>query len=142
MTSSVKLCFVRWLRLVLAGALLMGHALPQSIVTGDAVGTVTDPSGAVISGATVTLTSADTGATQSVTTASNGFYRFPLLKPGMYELVVKQTGFKAISQSVLVSVGQIATTNVKLEVGATSTVVEVTGGAPLIDTENANLATT
>ena len=142
MTSNVKLCFVRWLGLLLVMALLIGHALPQSIVTGDAVGTITDPSGAVISGATVTLTNADTGATQSVTTASNGFYRFPLLKPGMYEVVVRQSGFKTISQSILVSVGQIVTTNVKLEIGATSQVLEVTGAPPLIETENANLATT
>src|SRR5215469_9694537 len=114
MTSNVKLCFVRWLCLLLVMALLIGHAFPQSIVTGDAVGTVTDPSGAVVSGATVTLTNSDTGATQSLTTASNGFYRFPLLKPGMYEVVVKQSGFKTVSQAILVSVGQIVTTNVKL----------------------------
>ena len=106
MTSAVKHCFGRWWGLFLVLALLTGQALAQSIVTGDAVGTVTDPSGAVISDASVTLTSTDTGATQSVTTASNGFYRFSLLKPGKYELLVKQTGFKSISQSILVSVGQ------------------------------------
>jgi Carboxypeptidase regulatory-like domain len=118
------------------------QAAGQSIVTGDAVGTVTDPSGAVVSGATVILTSSDTTATQSVVTAANGFYRFPLLKPGQYSLIVKQSGFKSTSQTILVSVGQITTTNVKLDLGASSEVVEVTGAPPLIETENANLATT
>jgi hypothetical protein len=142
MTYDFRNRFGRWLGLFLLVALFTSRALAQSIVTGDAVGTVTDPSGAVVSGATVTLTSADTGATQSVTTGSNGFYRFPLLKPGKYEMVVKQTGFKSVSQSILASVGQIVTTNVKLELGAASEVLEVTGAAPLIETENANLATT
>ena len=142
MTYDFRNSFGRWLGLFLLVALFTGRALAQSIVTGDAVGTVTDPSGAVVSGATVTLTSADTGATQSVTTGSNGFYRFPLLKPGKYEMVVKQTGFKSVAQSILASVGQIVTTNVKLELGAASEVLEVTGEAPLIETENANLATT
>jgi len=118
------------------------QAVGQSVVTGDAVGTVTDPSGAVVSGATVTLTSSDTGATQFVVTGANGFYRFALLKPGQYRLTVKQTGFKSTSQTLLVSVGQITTANVTLELGATSEVVEVTGAPPLIETENANLATT
>jgi len=99
------------------------QAVGQSVVTGDAVGTVTDPSGAVVSGATVTLTSSDTRATQFVVTGANGFYRFALLKPGQYRLTVKQTGFKSTSQTLLVSVGQITTANVTLELGATSEVV-------------------
>jgi hypothetical protein len=57
-------------------------------------------------------------------------------------MTVKQTGFKSVSQPILVSVGQITTTNVRLEVGTTSEVLEVTGAVPLIETENANLATT
>ena len=95
----------------------------------------------VVSGARVTLTSSDTAATQSVVTGANGFYRFPLLKPGPYSLIVKQTGFKSSSETVLVSVGQITTTNVKLDLGPSSEVIEVTGAPPLIETENANLAT-
>jgi len=132
----VRPCFL------LIAMLISLQAAGQSVVTGDAVGTVTDPSGAVVSGATVTLTNSDTAATQSVVTGANGFYRFPLLKPGNYSLAVKQPGFKSISQKVLVSVGQITTTNVKLALGSTSEVLEVTGAPPLIDAENANLATT
>ena len=127
---------------LLVAALMALQAAGQSVVTGDAVGTVTDPSGAVVSGGTVTLTSSDTAAAQSVATGANGFYRFPLLKPGNYSLTVKQSGFKSMSQTILVSVGQITTTNVRLELGSTSEVLEVTGAPPLIETENANLATT
>ena len=128
---------------VLLVAVLMAlQAVGQSVVTGDAVGTVTDPSGAIVSGASVILISSDTGATQFVVTGANGFYRFALLKPGQYRLTVKQNGFKSTSQALLVSVGQITTSNVTLELGATSEVVEVTGAPPLIETENANLATT
>jgi hypothetical protein len=123
-------------------AFAASHVFAQSIVTGDAVGTVTDPSGAVVSGATVTLTSVDTGASQTATTASNGFYRFPLLKPGQYRLAVKQSGFKSSEEAILVSVGQITTTNMKLELGNATEVLEVTGATPLIETENANIATT
>src|SRR5580692_12060251 len=57
----------------------------QSIVTGDVAGTVTDPSNAVVSGANVTLTSIDTNSSESATTNSTGFYRFPLVKPGNYK---------------------------------------------------------
>src|SRR5690348_13975377 len=90
-----KLC------ILLVFALMALQAAGQSVVTGDAVGTVTDPSGAVVPGARVTLTSSDTAATQSVVTGTNGFYRFPLLKPGQYTLVVKQTGFKSSSETIL-----------------------------------------
>src|SRR5947207_10462271 len=133
---------LRTLCVLLITLLIALHAAGQSIVTGDVVGTVVDPAGAVVSGARVTLISSDTAATQSVVTGATGFYRFALLKPGQYSLTVKQTGFKSTSQTVLVSVGQIATANVKLELGATSETVEVSGAPPLIETENANLATT
>jgi len=54
----------------------------QSLVAGDISGKITDPSGAVVSGASVTLTGLDTGSTQSTTSGSDGTYRFSLLKPG------------------------------------------------------------
>jgi hypothetical protein len=79
MTQDFRNGLGKWLSLLLLTAFLAVQALGQSIVTGDAVGTVTDPSGAVVSGASVNLISKDTGAAQTVTTAANGFYRFPLL---------------------------------------------------------------
>jgi hypothetical protein len=57
-------------------------------------GLVTDPSGAAISGASVSITNKATGATRNVTTNSEGLYSFPSLLPGVYELRVEQSGFK------------------------------------------------
>ena len=114
----------------------------QSVVTGDLSGTVTDPSGAVVSGAVLTLKSADDGSSQSTVTNGSGGYRFVLLKPGAYNLGVTQKSFKMVSMSVAVTVGQVNTFNVKLEVGSAAEVVEVNGGTALVQTDNANLTTT
>src|SRR5215469_15983107 len=93
MTLKSANCRRRLCVLVVVAFVMTLLAAGQSVVTGDAVGTVTDPSGAVVSGATVTLTSTDAGTTQSAVTSANGFYRFALLKPGNYTLLVKQSGF-------------------------------------------------
>src|ERR1700693_2562614 len=113
----------------------------QSVVTGALNGTVTDPSGAVIVGATVTLTSTDTGASLTTQTSSSGGYSFGLVKPGRYTLVVLQTGFKQSTQAVDVALGETAVANVKLELGSGSVTVEVTGQGQLLQTENANIST-
>src|ERR1700728_5092975 len=115
--------------------------LAQSVVTGALNGTVTDPSGAVIVGANVTLTSTDTGAALTVVTSASGGYSFGLVKPGSYKLNVSQTGFKATTQSVDVALGETAVANVKLELGSGSVTVEVTGQGALLQTENANIST-
>ena len=65
----------------------------QSLTTGNITGTVLDPSHAVVSGAPVTLKGLDTGTLASTTTNSNGGYSFSLLKPGHYQITVKQAGF-------------------------------------------------
>ncbi|MGA8677106.1 MAG: carboxypeptidase-like regulatory domain-containing protein, partial [Candidatus Acidiferrales bacterium] len=122
--------------------LLPGVSLAQSVVTGGIAGVVTDPTGAVIVGARITLTNAATGETQTVTSASTGSYSIPLLKPGHYEISVSQQGFKASSLGVDVVLGQITAANVKLEIGSGSTTVEVTENGALLQTEDANISTT
>lgn len=119
-----------------------GVLCAQNIVTGDLTGNVTDPSGAVVPGATISLKSGATGANQSTTTSSSGVYRFVLLKPGSYTVSVSQKGFKSVNEIVDVAIGQIVTLNIKLELGSMSEILEVTGQPPLLDTENANLSTT
>ena len=131
----------KWLLALLLTALLAVQMVGQSVVSGDVTGTVTDPSGAVVSGATVTLKSVTEGTTQTTTTNATGAYRFALLKPGEYKLTVGQKGFKSIAQTVQVAVGQVTTANSKLELGSQSEILEVTGAAPLIQTENANIST-
>jgi hypothetical protein len=121
--------------------LLSAMLSAQSVVTGALNGTVTDPSGAVIVGATVTLTSTDTGAALTTQTNASGGYSFGLVKPGRYTLVVSQTGFKQSTQVAEVALGETAVSNVRLELGSGSVTVEVTGQGQLLQTENANIST-
>ena len=122
-------------------ALFAVQMVGQSIVTGDLAGTVTDPSGAVVSSAEVTLKSPTEGTTLTTTTNAIGGFRFALLKPGEYKVSISEKGFKSVAQKVQVALGQVTTANVKLELGAQSEIVEVTGAPPLIQTENANIST-
>ncbi|MGA8764940.1 MAG: carboxypeptidase-like regulatory domain-containing protein [Candidatus Sulfotelmatobacter sp.] len=117
------------------------QAFAQTIVTGDLVGIVTDPSSAVVANATVTLTNTETGVSQTTTTSTTGLYRFSLLKPGNYKVVVTQSGFRKTSETMTVAIGTVATANIQLQLGQSSETVEVTGAAPLIQTENANIET-
>src|ERR1700737_93216 len=128
--------------LVVLLAVAVPHLAAQSILTGDVVGTVTDPSGAVVSGATVTLSSVDTGTTLTAKTSSTGAFRFPLVKPGQYKLSVTATGFRTTTQTVSASVSAVTTANLQLTLGQGTETVEVSGAAPLIETENANISTT
>jgi hypothetical protein len=125
--------------LAVLGLLIPGYARAQSIVTGGITGAVTDPSGGVIVGATVTLNSAATGESLVATTGSNGIYNFSLLKPGDYSLTVTKQGFQTASSTVTILLGQVTTSNVSLPIGNTATTVEVTSQGPLLQTEDANI---
>jgi hypothetical protein len=107
-------------------------------------GTVTDPQGAAVSGATVTLTNHETNQTLTITTNDSGIYNFNGLPPSQYTLTVEKTGFK---KKVLDNVGVIAeqanALNVQLDVGDVATSVTVSGDStPLIDTETSNVSGT
>src|SRR5947209_20265930 len=78
----------------------------QSVVSGDITGTVTDPSGAVVPNATVTITNPLTKETKTTTSNQSGVYRLALLKPGNYILSVTSTGFQT-TRNILVTVGQV-----------------------------------
>jgi hypothetical protein len=122
--------------------LMLNLASAQTIISGDITGIVTDPSGAAVASAVVTLTSLDSGAIQTVTTDSTGTLRFPLLRPGAYKLQVAAPGFSTVTQTVTAVVGQVVSASVKVSVRGTSETIEVTGAAPILETESANLATT
>jgi hypothetical protein len=134
-------------RLTVILVLLIGTAIPgdlraQSLISGDIVGTVTDQSGAIVPNASITVTSKATGAVQQTTTNSSGSYRIPLLKPGDYTVLVKAAGFEQASLPVSVSASTTATADVRLIVGSAAQTVEVTGTAPLLHTEVADLSST
>ena len=118
--------------------LFLDSTQAQSLLSGDISGTVTDPSGAVITGASVDLKGTETGAKQSTKTDSNGVYRFSLLKPGSYSVTVTHAGFSSSQKNVSVQVGQISTADVQLTVGAASQTIEVTSTSVLTPTASGN----
>lgn len=127
----------RWILTFVLTVVLTALCTPvfaQSLTTGDISGTVSDATGAVVPGAAVELRSLDTGTTQSATTNAAGVYRFSLLRPGRYLVIVTQQGFQKAERETTVGVGQIATTDIKLEVGAATQTVEVAAAAPLVST--------
>jgi len=117
-------------------------AAAQSQISGDITGIVTDPSGAVLPGANVTLKNTDTGATQNGTTNSAGAYRFSLLPPGHYTITAAAQGFQGVTHVLQVSVGQASVMNLQLAVGGAGTTVEVTAEGGVVQTQNGNISTT
>ena len=113
----------------------------QNATTGSLIGTVTDSSDAVVPNATVTVRNAGTGATETTQTTGQGLYRFPVLQPGEYVLTVSASGMAKGERKANVDLGKVNEVNLKLGVAGSSTTVEVSSEVPLIETENANLAT-
>jgi len=107
-------------------------------------GVVTDPQGAAVSGATVTLKNLETSQTLIATTDDSGIYNFNALPPSKYSLTVEKAGFKKkFLENVGVIADQANALNVKVEVGQVTESVTVNGDStPLIDTETANLSGT
>jgi Carboxypeptidase regulatory-like domain/TonB dependent receptor len=105
-------------------------------------GSVKDPAGAVVAGATVTLTSKETNKSQQVTSSDDGFYRFSNLAPGNYTLTAEAAGFKKqVIENLTVSAENVEGADISLEPGGVSEVVTVTDeGGPQLETENANIS--
>ncbi|HEX4030707.1 MAG TPA: carboxypeptidase regulatory-like domain-containing protein [Terracidiphilus sp.] len=101
-------------------------------------GKVSDPSGAVISRAEITITDTDNGATRRIVTNGDGLYAAPSLQPGHYRLVAHGQGFRPlIRDGLTLQVNDNIELDLKLEVGAASELVTVTGATPLLRTDDA-----
>src|SRR5438552_15938437 len=97
---------------------------------GEVTGRVTDPSGAVIPGAAVTLTNVNTNAVRNVVTTEAGAYTLPSIPPGSYRLRTELPGFKAaVSEPFEVQVQQVVRLDVVLQLGQLSDTVEVAATA-------------
>lgn len=106
-------------------------------VTGTITGVVTDPTGAVVPGATVSAKNAATGTTRSAKTDANGVYTFPQVEVGDYAVTVAKEGFKTFTQKDLaLHVATTTTANFQLQVGSASDQVEVEANAVQVNTEN------
>ena len=123
--------------------LLSIEALGQGETTSAIQGQATDATGAVIRGATVTITSHDTGSRRSAKTDEAGRFNFPQLKPGAYRVRIEGEGFEPQeADNVFSGLGQKQTVNFILRVAHSNETVEVGSEAPIINPENANTSTT
>ncbi len=131
MTSFNRWAFASWFLLFTAGL-----AFSQSRNTGEIRGTVADPSGAPVVGATVRLTNIDTGETKDFVTNQDGIYDTVSTPAGNYTISFTATGFKKLVRGPVTLQVDVITENGSLQVGAaTETVTVEGGGAPLVETE-------
>jgi hypothetical protein len=124
--------------------ILLALTVPSSLsaqgITGSITGTVTDPTGAVIGGATVTVRQTETNAVKTITTSEAGTYTITQLQPGHYNVKVEKAGFKSSTQSgITLVIDQTAVINAQLTVGSQQEVVEVTSTGPVIQTEDSSV---
>jgi hypothetical protein len=133
---------VHLLRMFLACLLLTGMVYAQGIgASGDIRGTVTDPSGAVVSNANVTATDIAKGIKHTVATDNNGQFRLTGLQPATYSLSVSKSGFQSeVAKNVVVNVGQTSTVDFPMKVSQVSEQVEVTAEPPVVETERGGQA--
>src|SRR2546423_1767375 len=116
-------------------------ALPSFGQTfGGITGVVYDSTGAIIADAKVVVTNPQTNLTRETITTGSGNYNFPNLLPGIYSVRAEKQGFQGeVHNAIELQVQQTARIDFRLNVGLVTETVEVTGGAPLINTENATV---
>jgi hypothetical protein len=129
--------------LVVFAVLALTFSAVAQVSNGQFSGTVLDPTGAAVSGAKITVTNQGTNLTITTTTNSSGNYTARELPVGTYKLTAEAAGFKTVSDNnVVLNAGVIAHVDFKLTLGKASEVVEVTGAAAQVNTEDSKLATT
>ncbi|MGC1593735.1 MAG: carboxypeptidase-like regulatory domain-containing protein, partial [Candidatus Acidiferrales bacterium] len=126
---------------VLSLAVAMAGICNAQTVTARLEGTITDPGGAAIVGATVTATNTGTGQVSTVQTNDLGYYVIPALPPGQYHEEVAQKGFEKVTRDFELQVSQIAVVDFQMTIGAISESVVVSGGSPVIDAADSSVST-
>jgi hypothetical protein len=135
--SKIMVCMAILAALLLVVA--VSRAWGQTAATGQIEGTVTDPSKAAVTGATVTVTNEATGITRTVKSGADGGYVVPLLPPGSYSVTVEASGFKTeTNKNILVQVASTATVNIRLQLGEASEKVVVEAAAEVLQTESSS----
>jgi hypothetical protein len=140
----LNLRFPRWSRpfsllFTIVLVLVAMAAAQTSVSTGAIVGTVTDPSGAVVSSARVTITNLGTNQSANATTTSTGLYNSGSLVPGSYRVRVEAKGFRTSEMTVQVEVGAIASGSLKMQLGQENQIVEVQASSVQVNTEQATV---
>ena len=118
---------------------LLPAGAQSTVATGSIQGTVTDPNGAVVPDAAVTITNKATGQTSKLTSSASGTYSSGALIPGTYTVRIEAKGFQTQVLNIPVQVGNTASGNAKLTLGQSTEVVEVTGSAVAVNTEQATV---
>ena len=130
------------LAMLLSVASLMPLVATAQQATANVNGVVKDPNGAAIANAQIELTNVNTGVVRKTSTTNEGLYNFPSVVPGLYSMQATATGFSAVAQPpVTLQVGQTATFDFQLTVGATSSTVTVTAAAPTLEFSTSELGT-
>src|ERR1700746_2889533 len=127
---------------ILAAVLVLlcaGLMAQTTVGTGSIVGIVTDPSGAVVSGAKVAITNVATASTIEVTTNSAGAFTSGALTSGNYRVQISAKGFNSLTQTVNVQVGNAVSLNAKMTLGQESTTIEVQASEVQVNTEQATV---
>ena len=126
--------------LALSALLLCSVAFAQTTVSNGSIsGSVTDPTGAVVSGAKVVVTNTSTGQSLNLNANQSGVYTSGPLDPGTYKVQVSAKGFSSVSETITVEVGNTATANIKLQLGQESQVIEVQAATVGVNTEQAEV---
>lgn len=141
MSRITLLAVCRAALVALTVALWFSVSAVAQVDTGAIRGTITDPSGALIVDARVTLVSEATGLTVSATTAKDGTFTFSPVKIGPYSLSVEASGFKKAATHVTVNVQEQARADFQLVAGAVTETVEVTSALPQLQTQDASVGT-
>ena len=119
---------------------LLLAAFPLSAQNASLAGTVKDQQGGAVPSATITLTSQDTGVSQTTVADTGGNYEFPTVRPGTYQLKAGQKGFQTFAQGgIVLAVDDRSRVDPVLQVGDTSTVITVESQASTVSTESSSL---
>jgi len=120
---------------------VVGSSSAWAQFTSGIEGTVTDPTGAVVSGATVTIKNEETGAVQTFQTQESGSFRFTTLPSSAFSISVAAPGFKTtVQEHVRLQVAEVKTLNVRMVIGGTDSTVTVTDEAPAVETAQARVS--
>src|SRR5580704_5760416 len=122
-------------------AVAMASICSAQTVTARLTGTITDPNGAAVVGATVSVTNTATGQVSTAQTNDQGFYVVPALPPGQYHEEVTQKGFEKVNRDFELQVSQIAVVDFQLTIGTINESITVTGGSPVIDAADSSVST-
>src|SRR5688572_7703323 len=124
---------------VMTVGILLSTVAWAQVTTADLVGRVTDASGGVLPGVTVTATHQGTGAVRSQVTSETGDYAFTLLPIGPYEVKMELQGFRTQTTRIVLASADRGRVEGRLEVGQVSETVEVTAEAPLLQTDTSSV---